>query len=158
VETRGWRLAGSIVNRHHVKPQRTFFQVSSAQEVVGGADKDNVLFLGDAQFRQSGLAFHGEARAHFHKSQCLAIEADQIDLALGARRSVVARDEDVPKPPQLPIGIGFDAYTGAQRRKPLLRGNRCAILRRRGILEAVAGLPLHYRKGDARQHVCVSLL
>jgi hypothetical protein len=94
----GW-LAGSVVNRHHVKPQRTFFQVSFAQEVVSSADKDSVLFLRDAQFRQSGLAFHGEARAHFHKSQCLAIEADQVDLAFGAGRSVIASDEDVPKPP-----------------------------------------------------------
>jgi hypothetical protein len=40
-----------------------------------------VFFLRNAQFRQSGLAFHGEARAHLHKSQSLAIEADQINIS-----------------------------------------------------------------------------
>src|SRR5208337_2247543 len=55
VQPHGGRLAGNVVNRHHVKPQRALFQVAFAQEVVGGAHQDGVLFLRDAQFWHSGL-------------------------------------------------------------------------------------------------------
>src|SRR5207245_3949911 len=58
------------------------------------------------------LILPDRARSDFHKSQCRAVVADEIDFALNAARSVISPNEYVSLPPQIPVGIGFSANAG----------------------------------------------
>jgi hypothetical protein len=57
------RLSRTVVNRHHVKPERAFADVPFAQESLRGSNDNVLLFPGDTQFRKRGRVFKLEKSA-----------------------------------------------------------------------------------------------
>lgn len=116
----------------------------SCSKIVSGTHEQVMLFRRDAEFRQGCLAVGNAARTDFDKCQCIAIESDPINLALCTGGRIIASDEQVAVAPQIPVGVGFPANSGAERGALHFPWRRCM-----GILETVTRFPLHDSEPDA---------
>jgi hypothetical protein len=109
------RTAGIVLDGDDIKAQRTLLDVTFAEEIMRGANEHLVLLFGDAQFRQGGLIFRGAAGADLDDGEGIAIVPNEVEFTFGARRHVIARNENIAEAPQVPVSIRFPTHAHLQR-------------------------------------------
>jgi len=113
-----WKTLGVAVHADDVEPplRRTR---NTAQELAG--DISDVTFFLLVHRCLGRLDVVGGARLHFDEAQDVAVPANQVNFAVGVRRTVVAGDHDVAESTEIEVGVFFAALTGKEMVRSLGR-------------------------------------
>lgn len=94
-------VAGRIVDRHNVKSQWAFLDVTFTQEIMRGAHEHTVLFRGNALFRLAILP-SSCARVRTSSNTKVSLSKPMRSISPLARGCVVPRKESMAEAPQVP--------------------------------------------------------
>src|SRR5271156_5314120 len=105
----------SCFDGEDVKPPRRIVQAARAEELASHAREAAALFQINGILRRGLAWFSLRSSFHFHKCKDRAIVSDYVEFPLYSRHSEIPCNDNVTFATQVPVGVGFSAYTSPSR-------------------------------------------